>query len=236
MVAKPVVLRTFRWETIGKAKEAFRGILHAYDLDEKVTDPTHDAMLRELLEQHPRVEEKTGVGVDHFYIGRTQQEDGAVRFWSGRGIWIRRVDEGTADFGYIAAITGPSPKVDVKDAMRHAVGSRRDDYRESRYASGSDLTCFLSREPLDETDSQVIYVNPAWEQLTYRFAHGEGGWDQIEVSSGDGAAQIGGRLADPGVLRRWLEFFDAHANMELASRSAAARRPWPDEVSWDPST
>lgn len=92
MVAKPVVLRTFRWETIGKAKEAFRGILHAYDLDEKVTDPTHDAMLRELLEQHPRAEEKTGVGVDHFYIGRTQQDDGAVRFGADAGfgfaVWM----------------------------------------------------------------------------------------------------------------------------------------------------
>jgi hypothetical protein len=73
-------------------------------------------MLRQLLEKHARVQEKNGPGVDHFYIGRTQQEDGAVRFWSGRGIWIRRVDEGTADFGYIAAIAGQSPKVDVKDA------------------------------------------------------------------------------------------------------------------------
>lgn len=234
MVAKPVVLRTFRWETIGKAKEAFREILQTYDLNEKVTNPIHDAMLRELLEQHPRVVEKTGAGVDHFYIGRTQQEDGAVRFWRGRGIWIRRVDLGTVDFGYVAAITGPSPKVDVKDAMRHAVASRRDDFRNRHYASGSARTCFLSGEPLDEKEAQVIYVDPAWEQLTYRFAHGEGGWEQIEVSSGEGSAQIGGRLADADVLCRWLEFYDAYANMELASRSAAVRRPWPDEDSWAP--
>jgi hypothetical protein len=52
----------------------------------------------------------------------------------------------------------------------------------------------------------VIYVNPAWEQLTYQFAHDEGGWNQIEISSGKGAAQIGGRLADPNVLRRWFVF------------------------------
>lgn len=234
MVAKPVVLRTFRWDTISKAKEAFRAILHTYDLNERITDPTHVKMLHELLEQHPRVQEKTGQGVDHFYVGRTQQEDGSVRHWNGRGIWIRRVDGSPADFGYNAAITGPSARVDAKDAMRHAVSTRRDDYRERRYAGASDVTCFLSGEMLDETDAQVIYVNPTWEQLTYRFALSEGGWEQIKVSSGDGSAQIGGRLSDPEVLRRWLASYDAHANLEIASRSSAARRPWPDETAWDP--
>ncbi|MGX1703411.1 DCL family protein [Microbacterium sp. NPDC055357] len=235
MGAKPVTLRTFRWGTIKEAKAAFQKILRGYGLNEEVTDPVHVAMLHELLERHPRGQEKTGAGVDHFYIGRTQQEDGAVRYWSGRGIWIRRVDGSPADLGYTAALVGPSPKVDAKDAMRHAVSSRRDDYRDSRYVDRSDVSCFLSGEPLDESDAQVIYVDPAWEQITYRFAQAEGGWEQLRVNSGDGAAQIGGRLADPDVLRRWLEFFDAHANMELASRSAAARRPWPDETAWDPS-
>lgn len=235
MVAKPVVLRTFRWATITEAKAAFKKILHAYDLDEVIADPTHDAMLRELLEQHQGVREKTGDGVAHFYIARTEQEDGAVKIWSGRGIWIRRVDGSTVDFGYNGAIAGPSAKVDAKDAMRHAVKSRRDDYRESRYASDSEVECFLSGDVLNETDAQVIYVDPAWEQLSYRFAQIEGGWEHLDVSSGNGAAQIGGRLADADVLRRWLDFFDAHANMELASRSAAARRPWPDETAWDPS-
>lgn len=234
MVAKPVVLRTFRWDTIEKAKEAFRTILYAYEVNEDVTDPTHVAMLFELLERHPRVQEKTGAGVDSFFIARTQQEAGAARHWSGQGIWIRRVDGSTADFGYRAAITGSSPKVDAKDAMRHAVVSRRDDYRESRFASGAVVSCFLSGEPLDEMDAQVIYVEPAWEQLTYAFAQREGGWDQIVVSSGEGGVQIGGRIADADVLSRWLAFFDEHARMELASRSPAARRPWPDEQAWSP--
>ncbi|MFZ4892865.1 DCL family protein [Plantibacter sp. Mn2098] len=236
MVAKPVVLRTFRWDTISAAKAAFKAILHAYDLDERVSDPLHEAMLRELLEQHQRAQEKTGVGVDSFYIGRTEQLEGSVRYWSGRGIWIRRVDGTTADFGYNAAIAGPSPKVDVKDALRHAVSDRRDRYRESQFVSGSDVTCVLSGEVLDEADAQVIYVDPAWEQLTYRFAQSEGGWECIEVSSGEGDVQIGGRIADPDVLSRWLEFFDAQANFALASRSQAARRPWPDETAWDPAS
>jgi hypothetical protein len=234
MVAKPVVLRTFRWGTIKEAKAAFKKILHAYDLHDVITDPTHDAMLRELLEQHPGVREKTGDGVEHFYVARTEQEDGAVTYWSGRGIWIRRVDGSSADFGYNGAITGTSARADAKDAMRYAVNPRRKQYRENRYASGSDVTCFLSGEVLNEADAQVIYVNPAWEQLTYRFAQIEGSWEHIVVTSGNGAAQIGGRIADPDVLRRWLDFFNAHADMELASAAAAARRPWPDETAWNP--
>ncbi|KAI1693294.1 hypothetical protein Ddc_22950 [Ditylenchus destructor] len=235
MVAKPVVLRTFRWDTITKAKEAFKAILHGYGLNEQITDATHVAMLHELLERHPRVAEKTGAGVDYFYVGRTQQEDGSVKYWNGRGIWIRRVDGSSTDFGYNAAITWPSQKADVKDAFRHAVSPQRDAYREARFLSGDAVACCISGEPIGEADAQVIYVDPTWEQLTFRFAESEGGWDRIAVSAGEGAALIGGRLADPDVLGRWLEFFGCHANMQLASRSAASRRPWSDEKEWSPS-
>ncbi len=191
-------------------------------------------MLLELLERHPRGREKTGSGVDHFFVGRTEQEDGAVRYWSGRGLWIRRIDGSREDLGYTSVLSGSSPKADAKDAMRHAVSSRRDAYRDSRFEDEASVTCFLSGENLSEANAQVIYVDPAWEQLTYRFAQAEGGWGRLEVSSGGGVAQIGGRLADREVLRRWLQFFDAHANMQLASRSAAARRPWPNETAWQP--
>lgn len=232
MVSKPVLLGAFRWNSIKDAQAAFKAILYGYELDEQVTDPTHIEMLFELLERHPRGPEKTGLGVDHFFIGRT--EDGAVRYRRGRGIWIRRVDGSREDLGYTSVLSGPSAKVDAKDAMRHAVTARRDAYRDRRFEDGTDVFCFLSGESLAEADAQVIYVDPAWEQLTFRFAEDEGGWESIAVSAGGGSAQIGGRLADPDVLRRWLDFFDANANMELASKSAAARRPWADETAWDP--
>ncbi|MCK8468274.1 DCL family protein [Microbacterium sp. KSW4-16] len=235
MVSKPVVLGSFRWNSIKEAKAAFQHVLLSYELNERITDPTHIEMLFELLERHPRGSEKTGVGVDHFFIGRTEQEDGSIRYWNGRGIWIRRVDGSKEDLGYTSVLSGPSPKADAKDAMRHAVTSRRDAYRDSRYESGEDIACFLTGEDLVEADAQVIYVDPSWEQLTYRFAIEEGGWDRLAVSAGAGVAQIGGRLQDPDVLRRWLKFFDTHAHMELASRSAAARRPWPDETAWEPA-
>lgn len=62
-----------------------------------------------------------------------------------------------------------------KDAMRHAVTARRDAYRDRRFEDGTDVFCFLSGESLAEADLQVIYVDPAWEQLTFRFAEDEGG-------------------------------------------------------------
>lgn len=232
----PIVLPSFSWPSKSAALGAFRA-LHdgsTYSVYDRVSDPTHDLMLRELLDLHPDAAEKIGVGVDHFFVGRTGDGDRFNVRPDATGIWIRRTDGSEVDFSYRTCINNHTPEADAKEGLRLAIEGRRLAYRSARMAAGtfySDVSgvAFAGRD-----EAQVIYDNPSWGQLTYHFAQGEGGWDRILVHSGSGAIQIGSHLMDPAVHARWLAFFDRHARPSLATASEAASRPRPPVLGWTP--
>lgn len=235
-VAKPVVLPSFSWGTKKAALDTFRS-LHTgglYDVYARISDPIHDLMLRELLDLHPDAAEKIGVGVDHFFVGKTSDGDKFNVRSDATGIWIQRTDGSKVDFSYRTCIISHTPESDAKEGLRLAVEDRRLAYREDRMASGT-FSSDLSGKPFAaRDDAQVIYNNPTWGQLAYRFAEREGGWEKILVHSGSGAVQIGSHLMDAGVHVRWLAFYDAYAQPGLATASEAASRPRPAQDAWTP--
>lgn len=235
-MAKPVHLPNFSWKTQAAAEAAFREILYdpRYGPNARITDAVHDQMLRELVDRHHDADEKIGVGIDHFYIGYTKDGDRFNVKPDATGIWINRVDGEPVDFSFLTAIRNHGSKQNVKDAMRGSVDDDRRAYRAVRFAEGP-MRCGLSGVPLaNREQAAVIYDHPTWEQLTYRFAESEGGWDAIEVHSGHGGVTVGTRFSDPEVEQRWLIFHERHAARDLASHSAAARRGRSREDGWTP--
>lgn len=238
MSAIPVVLPSFTWSSKSVAFVAFRSLHdgNSYAVYDRISDPEHDLMLRELLDLHPDAANKIGIGVDYFYVGRTKDGDKVNVRPDATGIWIKRTDGSEVDFSYRTCINNHTDESNAKEGLRIAVEDRRLAYRESRVAEGtlvSDISgaSFASRE-----SASVIYVNPAWGQLTYRFAQIEGGWGAIAVHSGRGSVAIGSHLLDPSVEARWLEFWDAHARLSLATPSEAASRPRTPQTDWHPSS
>ncbi|MBT2473023.1 hypothetical protein J7E68_00075, partial [Microbacterium sp. ISL-103] len=142
----------------------------------------------------------------------------------------------TIDFSYQTAIKGRTARSDAKEAMRIAVQDRRLAYRDARYDNGDPVASDISGAVIAaKDDAHVVYLEPDWAQLTYRFAESEGGWDQIAVTAGDGvAAQAGGLFADPAMQARWVDFHAHRASMALATASENARRPHADETAWMP--
>ncbi|AND15257.1 DUF3223 domain-containing protein [Rathayibacter tritici] len=231
-----VVLDGYQWPTRAAAEKHFKAILHdpRYRLNDPITDPEHDAQLRALVEIHPEADVKIGVGIDYFFIGLTSEGDRFNVRPDATGIWIRRVNGSKADWSYLTAIREHGAKQSVKDAMRLALEDRRMKYRERRFADGT-ATSDLSGTPFTSRDqAAVIYIDPTWEQLSFRFAESEGGWDAIEVHSGRGAVRVGAEFADPHVEDRWLDFHAQHARLALATRSELARRARTDETAWTP--
>src|SRR5690606_1456439 len=114
---------------------------------------------------------------------------------------------------------------DAKEGLRLAVEDRRLSYRAARMEAGTFASDVSGASFAGRDDAYVIYDDPAWGQLTYRFAESEGGWDKILVHSGGGAVVIGSHLLNTGVEARWLEFWDKHAKPKLATPSEAASRP-----------
>lgn len=231
-----VDLPSFSWPSKKAAFDDFRA-LHAggpYAVCERITDPTHDLMLREVLDLHPDASEKIGAGVDYFYVGLTSDGDKFNVRPDATGIWIKRVDGSDVDFSYRTCISNHTEESDAKEGLRLAVEDRRLAYRQGRINEGTFVSDISGKAFAHRDDAHVIYDDPSWGQLTYRFAQGEGGWGHILVHSGHGGVLIGSHLMDAGVHERWLDFYDLHAKRRLATPSEAAARPRPPQDVWAP--
>lgn len=154
---------------------------------------------------------RLGREIDHFYIGRTRDGDKFNVRPVARGIWIKRTDGTVVDFSYITSIKNHTPKSDAKEALRSAINDLRIAYRAQRIADGTMVSDVSGTAIVTRDMAHVVYLAPAWEQFTYRFAQSEGGWDKILVHSGHGTIKIGTHLLDEGGYNRWRDFFVANA-------------------------
>jgi hypothetical protein len=176
-------------------------------------------------DRHPNASEKIGNGIEYFYIGRTIDGGRTGISADAIGFWINRLDQEPVDFSFLTAIRQPSFANDVKDALRTAARPLRDQYFDARFSTDAvDHTSDLTGKPLHQANSQVIYLDPVWNELVNGFVEAEGGWSELEVSHGDGLVLIGGSLRDRAQEARWLEYHRSNALLGLASISEAARR------------
>ena len=116
----PVSLDSFSWPTKKAAEHSFRNILRnsGYETYDRISDPVHELMFLELLERHPDSAEKTGSGVDFFFIGKTSDGDKFNVAADAIGVWINRTDGSKVDFSYLTAIRNHTPKSDAKEGLR----------------------------------------------------------------------------------------------------------------------
>lgn len=236
-MAIAIHLDSFTWPSKAAAEKTFQAILRSsiYDTYDRISDPLHDRMLRELLDRHPDAAEKIGCGVDYFYIGKTSDGDKVNVPADAIGIWIKRTDGTAVDFSYLTAIRSHTPKSAAKEGLRLAVDDTRLAYRAQRFEDGMPVPSDLTDQPIASRDqAHVIYLEPTWGQLTYRFAETEGGWEAILVHSGNGSVKIGSEILDPEVKARWIEFHSRYANMGVATASENARRTHASDDAWTP--
>jgi len=179
-MAIPVVLDTFIFPSKSAVlKFVKEEILWGYNLSEQVTDVDHDRLLRELVQRGDASGEKRGGGIEYFFIQSTSAGDRAFVRADARGIWIKRVDDREVDWSYVTAINAPSPAAEVKDAMRVAVETRRQAFRDAEFAAGP-VTCHRTGTTIeDRSSADVVYENPSWGELTESFAVSQGGWNAI---------------------------------------------------------
>ena len=93
--AKPVEIDGINFPKKGDALNYLKAMLNNYALEERVTDEHHRFLL-DALNNHPEAEEKTGTGVDHFFVRRADYET--------RCFWIRRVDGTEVRFSYKSCV------------------------------------------------------------------------------------------------------------------------------------
>ncbi len=219
-MAKPVILPSRTFRTRAAAKAFFRELHNSkYGVGDVVADPVDDVLLRELVEQHPRADEKVGPGIAEFFVASTTSGDRTFVRPEYTGIWIRDVEGHTRDFSYNTAIDQPSEQALVKEALRNEVEDLRLAFREESLRAP--VNCPRSGKVIHTwAEAAVVYESPAWSELTAAFAVSVGGWDKLETDSGGGEVKVGRTLRDRDMARAWRTYWRTHAHPIVVSKDA----------------
>jgi len=236
MMAISVVTPNLRWPTRLAAEEACLQILRnsGYAVGARVTNAGDVEVLTEILAIHPHAAEKIGSGVDHFSIEQMSGTPGQAVSADSIGFVIHHTDGSRVDFSYVEAIYPSDQKRRVTAALKSSVDDLRLGFRDARFAGGSATSDVSGVAFGSRAEASVIYNNPSFSQLAYRFAESEGGWNAIDVESGGSSLQIGDVIVDSAARQRWRDFFQTHARPTLATRSEGASRRRVDETAWTP--
>jgi len=232
----PVITPTLTWDNRQLANDECVAILRhsGYSVGDPVTAPRHIAVLEALVSIHPDSEDKSGTGIDHFFIGSNKRAAGTTVSSDSIGIWIRWSDGKQTDFSFLEAIYPSNQERKVSDALREAISDYKFEYKDSRFATGTAISDLSGAKFSNRSEAVVFYDSPHFSQLAFRFAESEGGWDAIGL--GGKQAFIGDDLADSDVRERWRSFYRQHARPGLATKSENARRPKKiDKAAWSPS-
>lgn len=232
----PVETPKRRWESRIVAESDCLQILRqgGYAIGARITAADDVEVLTELAAIHPHAAEKIGPGIDFFTIEHVAGLPGQNVSSDALGFVLHQIGGHRVDFSYLEAIYPSDQKRRVTTALRAEVEDLRYTYRDLRFASGSAVSDFSDTPFKSRAEASVIYNEPSFSQLAYRFAETEGGWNAIDVDSGGASPFVGDALADEPVRLRWREFFKLHSRPQLATKSEGARRPRVDEAGWTP--
>ncbi|MDY0388580.1 MAG: DCL family protein [Methanolobus sp.] len=120
---KPIKIGEIEFATKKDALTHYKTILNAYDFGEELnTDDFNDIL--SLLETHPRIKEKIGVGIEKVRVAKVQ--------YNTKSFELIRIDGSTEFFSYTKRINAPKTNfTKFREACRQAV---QDDLRNVKLA------------------------------------------------------------------------------------------------------
>lgn len=93
--AQPVEIGNMKFSKKGDALGHLKSILNSYHPEERVS-AEDEAFLLEALKNHPEVNAKIGVGVDHLFVRRAD--------YGTKCFWVRRTDGTEERFSYKSCV------------------------------------------------------------------------------------------------------------------------------------
>jgi hypothetical protein len=193
--------------------ERIKGILHSYKAGEYLNSPDFYFM-RDLLDQHPEAEQKIGVGVAKIFVD-------TAGMYSTKCFHVLRRDGTKTDFSYSECLAETSHKNKVRRAFRFSVDPYILDFKMQRFGNGEKAYCPDTGEVLSLLTTHVDHVAPkTFDNLVSAFIEAEKtSFDDIAISP-NLDNQVGDRLANQDLERRWIDYHNANAILELVSHAA----------------
>ena len=222
---KPVIVGNLRFDTKSAAKEWVRNLVARYP-DGAPISPDDTAFLKDLLELHPRVDEKVGAGVQSFTI------DTNWEYSNTRTIFINRTDGSRTDFSWVKCIDGETSDQLQMQALRVAIMDQIIAFKQGQFLAGKTVRCPETGEELSWQHCHVDHCAPdTFDKLVADWLSAEGiTIEQVAISPSRDSS-FHRKLTNEAQRVSWWNFHNAKkrlrllspfANLSLAKRKNAA--------------
>ena len=164
MARQTVNLHSISFKSKSEALTYFKKMLNCYHEEEELNS-NDDEILFELLQSHPEMKIKIGVGVNRFYRAKSSIHPTSC-------FHLERIDGSTTDFSYKVCIDGNSPTL-VKqfyDACRYSVSDRLIQEKEKLFEeSGGTMVCQKTGCQISIHDSEYRHTTPRFRDIVKEF-------------------------------------------------------------------
>lgn len=215
---RPITVGKMEFAAAKFATEYVRRLVARYP-DNAVANQADTEFLTDLLELHPRCEEKVGCGVRAFKF-KTNPE-----YTNTRTIFIVRTDGSETDFSWTKCIDGETPERLKRAALRHAVAEQILDFKREALSRGR-VVCPETGEDLSWDFCHVDHCAPnTFDKLINDWlAAAELTLDSIEISPSRDSS-FNRVLTNKVQCESWREFHRQRKQLRLLSPRANLSLP-----------
>lgn len=200
------------FSTKSEATQFFKEMLDSYNDGEIVSSMDDDNILFDLIQRHPEVNEKIGIGIRHFYRDRSPTHPTSC-------FHIKRTDESTTDFSIKTCINNATPTLqqDFYSACRTAISQRLIEEKRQIFING-EVPCSITNELVTSDNSEYRHTTPRFRDIVRNFIISENLQitDDMIVPNGD--MQYETSFADQELAERFNIFHLRCANLEIVKK------------------
>ena len=196
MASQPIILQHRQFSSKKDATEFFKNMLDSYNDGDIISSVDDDNLLFDLIQRHPEVETKIGVGIENFYRVKSQNHPTSC-------FHIKRTDGSTTDFSYSSCIKSSSPTLsqDFYSACRYAVSEKLINEKNEIFSNG-EVNCSITGDIVTKDSSEYRHTNPRFRDIVNNFKIQE----ELDITP------------DMIVPNDDMQYATAFANQELATK------------------
>ncbi len=163
MAAHQINLPHKEFSTKKEATQFFKEMLESYNDGGRVSSIDDDNILFDLIQRHPEVVEKVGVGIDYFYRDLSPNHPTSC-------FHIKRNDGSSTDFSIKTCINSANPTLlqDFYSACRTAVSSKLIEKKKQIFTHG-EVPCSITGELVTSDDSEYRHTQPRFRDIVNNF-------------------------------------------------------------------
>ena len=200
------------FSTKKEATQFFKEMLENYNDGDTVSSIDDDNILFDLIQRHPEVNEKVGIGINYFY--RDQSPDHPTSCFH-----IKRNDGSSTDFSIKTCINSANPTLlqDFYSACRTAVSSKLIEEKRQIFSNG-EVPCSITGELVTSDNSEYRHTQPRFRDMVNNFIIEE----KLEISSDmiveNADMQYITSFKDKVLANKFNTFHTANANLEIVKK------------------